>query len=72
MCQSALEALQIDEASGTLNVALEVSYIRSPDDLNAAFDGSVDGVPLSGPNGHLNGVFAVGQASDRTTAFLAR
>jgi homoserine O-acetyltransferase len=34
--------------------------------------GSVDGVPLSGPNGHLNGVFAVGQASDEITAFLAR
>ena len=34
--------------------------------------GSVDGVPLSGPNGHLNGVFAVGQASEKITAFLAR
>ena len=34
--------------------------------------GSVDGVPLSGPNGHLNGVFAVGQASDKITAFLTR
>jgi hypothetical protein len=34
--------------------------------------GSVDGVSLSGPNGHLNGVFAVGQASDEITAFLAR
>jgi homoserine O-acetyltransferase/O-succinyltransferase len=38
----------------------------------AEVGGSVDGVPLSGPNGHLNGVFAVGQASDRITAFLAR
>jgi homoserine O-acetyltransferase len=34
--------------------------------------GSVDGVPLSGPNGHLNGVFAVGQASNKITAFLGR
>jgi homoserine O-acetyltransferase/O-succinyltransferase len=34
--------------------------------------GSVDSAPLSGPNGHLNGVFAVGQASDKITAFLAR
>jgi hypothetical protein len=32
----------------------------------------MDGAPLSGPNGHLNGVFAVGQASDEITAFLAR
>jgi hypothetical protein len=34
--------------------------------------GSVDGVPLSGPNCHLNGAFAVGQARDEITAFLTR
>jgi hypothetical protein len=38
----------------------------------AEVGGSVDGVPLLGPNGHLNGVFAVGQASDEITEFLAR
>jgi homoserine O-acetyltransferase/O-succinyltransferase len=34
--------------------------------------GGSDSAQLSGPNGHLNGVFAVGQASDKITAFLAR
>jgi homoserine O-acetyltransferase len=34
--------------------------------------GSVEGAPLPGPNGHLNSLFAIGQANDKITAFLAR
>ena len=33
---------------------------------------SVETGQLSGPNGHLNGVLAVGQAGDNISAFLAR
>jgi len=32
----------------------------------------VETMPLPGPNGHLNGVFAVGQAGDKIRAFLAK
>ena len=35
-------------------------------------DGSVEGAPLPAPNGHLNSLFAIEQASDKITAFLAR
>jgi homoserine O-acetyltransferase len=38
----------------------------------AAAGGSVEGAPLPGPNGHLNSLFAIEQASDKITAFLAR
>ncbi len=34
--------------------------------------GSVEGAPLPGPNGHLNSLFAIEQASDKITAFLTR
>ena len=47
-------------------------YVEANAKKIASHGTPVETMPLPGPNGHLNGVFAVGQAGDKIKAFLAK